>query len=94
MGAALAVLVAGCNLGVPSRFFPMTVEGDLLTDLTLGDLNGDGHVDVVAVGHGRYGVALGDGAGGFTVTQVAAASVHGGRVTLADIDADGRLDQV
>ena len=90
----LALAAAGCNLGVPPRFFPMTVDGNVLTDMALGDVNGDGHVDVVAPSYGRYGVALGDGAGHFTVTQVVVSSVQGGRMTLADIDGDGPLDMV
>jgi hypothetical protein len=87
---ALAVLAAGCNLGVPSRFFPMTVEGDTLSDIALGDLNGDGHVDVVAPSSGRYGVALGDGTGNFTVTQVLTPSIREARLTLADLGGGGR----
>lgn len=68
--------------------------------LALGDLDGDGHIDVVTVG-GSDGVdvavAYGDGHGGFTPARIAVLaglSTAGEDVALADVDGDGRPELV
>lgn len=70
------------------------------TELEWGDVNGDGHPDLVGIGdHGlpfigtqQHGLMtwLGDGAGGFAVIQVG--NFGYGGVALGDADGDGLLD--
>jgi hypothetical protein len=70
------------------------------TELEWGDVNGDGHPDLVGIGdHGspeigtqQHGVMtwLGDGAGGFSVFQVGDFGYGG--LALGDVDGDGLLD--
>jgi hypothetical protein len=89
-----ALAFAGCDLDRPLTKFGDTPSGLL----AVGDLNGDGHPDIVSAATRSdqmtgYTVLIGDGQGGFTPTVVddgtSAASLD-----LADVDGDGDLDMV
>lgn len=73
---------------------------NLALDVAVGNLNGDGHPDVVAMGHfeGGLGVYLGDGKGGLQRLEqsgdLLARKVFGRRVELIDIDHNGQDDIV
>jgi len=60
----------------------------------VGDVDKDGHVDLVVPGREKLTVMLGDGKGGFTPAPVEPTSVTGvaGEMLLADFDRDGVLD--
>ena len=66
--------------------------------LALGDMNGDGHTDVVATGTTPGGLWLypGDGLGGFGAPRALSlgAASFPQSVAVADLDADGHLDIV
>lgn len=89
-----AVVLAACNLGAPAVTYPLTESGSFSTDLALGDLDGDGDVDVVGAVHGGYTVGLNDGTGRFTVTRTRTSPAPGWLTTLGDVDGDGHLDLV
>jgi trimeric autotransporter adhesin len=92
--AAAGVSLAACNLGAPAATYPLTLPGSFVTDLVVGDVDDDGHLDIVGPVHGGYSVALGDGAGGFTVTQVQTFPAPGWLAELGDADGDDHLDLV
>lgn len=98
MGMAVvvsALAVAGCDLDRPLTKYGDTPSGLL----AVGDLNGDGHLDVVAAAASGdqiaagYTVLMGDGQGGFASTVVDDGT-RASSLDLADVDGDGDLDMV
>jgi hypothetical protein len=63
---------------------------------TTGDLDGDGHVDIVVTNHGHNSltVLLSDGKGGYTKNGVFAVGREACSPLVADFDRDGHLDLV
>ena len=62
-------------------------------DLRVGDLDRDGHPDVVAsLSSDQIAVLLGDGLGGLGAPQLQSSSLTGSVLALADLDQDGVLD--
>lgn len=82
-----------------SGLIPPTMEGGR-TELEMGDVNGDGHPDLVSIGdHGspyvntdEHGIMVwfGDGAGHWSVYQNGDFGYGG--VALGDVNGDGRMD--
>ncbi|MEO0660152.1 MAG: VCBS repeat-containing protein, partial [Planctomycetota bacterium] len=70
---------------------PATVEVDIAR---VGDLDGDGELDVVALGGGRRIVLEGDGSFGFVSREAASATYPFGSLDLADVTGDGLDDLV
>jgi len=94
--ASSAIRTALNNGHVVFRAVGEIEDIELVYDLTSGDMDGDGHMDVVscgASGSGHVAVFLGDGAG-----QLALADTHtvseATTLALADFDLDGMLDVV
>ncbi len=83
------------------------IVGGEYTDLDVADVNGDGHLDIIAVRRGGFGalklslqqwqqvggvqIAYGDGTGRWEM-ETLPVDGDADSVTVADIDGDGRLD--
>src|SRR5262245_39976510 len=82
--------------GLPPAPFAITYETLSPRRIAVADLNGDGHVDVVAavVGASQLNVRLGDGAGRFGVATPYALPAPAADVAVVDLDGDGLLDLV
>jgi hypothetical protein len=73
-------------------------KGENSAGVNIGDLNGDGRLDIV-LGKGRHGplfnrVLLNDGKGGFSASNLGTAPDRTYSAALADLDGDGDLDIV
>ncbi|MDC0676036.1 FG-GAP-like repeat-containing protein [Nannocystis radixulma] len=86
-------LSPGTGMGTfgPASAIPLPLKA---RGCDVGDIDGDGDLDLVAVDNGSFAVALGDGLGGFTTTLFPAANVIRDDVVLFDLDDDGHLDLV
>src|SRR5215471_7934175 len=73
-------------------------KGETSASVSVGDLNGDGLLDIV-LAKGRHWplhsrVLLNDGEGGFSASNLATAPARTYSAALADVDGDGHLDVV
>ncbi|MCP4499589.1 MAG: VCBS repeat-containing protein, partial [Deltaproteobacteria bacterium] len=65
------------------------------TSITLGDIDADGDLDVIAGNNGQTNnLYLNDGSAVFTAGAVIGAADNTNSITLGDIDADGDLDVI
>ncbi len=82
----------GTFAGLATLSFTVTSPG--LDGLAIGDIDGDGRLDIVASAPATDNVVVweGNGAGGFAAPALWSSSDTTGSVTLADLDSDGLLD--
>ena len=92
----VSIFVNETPAGSPSPAFgppSLLVIGDCQWDIALGDLDLDGKLDLaVLTTDGRLAIYRGDGAGGFTPSQVIA--VPAIDVDIADVNEDGNPDLI
>ena len=66
-------------------------------DVSLGDINGDGHLDIVSVAQGSpttVSILINDGTGVFGAPTAITETAFVNRAALGDLDGDGHLDLV
>lgn len=62
------------------------------TDLELGDLNGDSHIDIAFSGVGLFTIMLNDGSGGFSDPAYINLGTNSRSMVMGDMDGDQDLD--
>src|SRR5436190_12009012 len=99
----LMLVLAGPAAGAPlfsAAYEVFDIAGEPMA-VTMGDLNGDGHPDIVAANDGAYpnyvssvSVLLGNGDGSFGAARDFRCAPHPISVTIADLNRDGDADVV
>lgn len=91
----IAVLLGQSNGGFAGASSYTTGNPSTPSSVALGDINGDGRLDIVADNGGNAAVLLGQ-ASGFAAASTYPISSSGGSASIAlgDLNADGRLDVV
>ena len=94
-GVGAVRLFLGDGIGGFSVSSSFSTGGSWSQGIAVGDLNADGHMDVVVSNYNTdtIGILLGDGCGGFDTTivlQTGSYSNYG--ITIADFNGDGDLD--
>ena len=90
---------SGCPAGPPrqfSRVVPLETTSEDSANVSMGDLDGDGDLDLV-LAKGRHQplldrVLLNDGKGGFVASNLGPKADRTYTAALADLDGDGDLD--
>jgi len=83
------------RLATPAGFSdPVLIPLPAPIDVGLGDVNGDGNVDVVAANleHGTVSILLGKGNGTFAPAMTVTIGTQPAWLTVADFDDDGLAD--
>ena len=100
-GASSVAILLGDGAGgfSATTASPVTMHGTAAGSVAVGDLNEDGHLDLVATNNGPWGIGrlLGDGSGNFTYNSTALAAGAGWETAdnaLVETDHDGNLDIV
>ena len=100
-GAACSAPATTCGDGVrqpgevcfaPPVFYPTTTAG--IRELALGDIDGDGHLDVAVTSSGNVDVFFNDGTGRLLPPVSLAVGVGTRDVAIGDLDGDGLGDVV
>jgi hypothetical protein len=76
---------------VAAVVFPVAAPGQAIA---VGDVDGDGKLDVIATGANSVSVLRGNGAGGFAAATSIAVGSQPSSVVAADLDGDNQLDLV
>ena len=94
-GAVVASIGGSKGTGTFAGMASYTTEATTSNDVTFGDLNGDGILDLVTAGASGANVMLGTGNGTFgAATSYTTESGISNAVTLGDLNTDGILDLV
>ena len=91
-------LLLAQNATAPGTFLPATPllagSGNGSEDVAVGDVNGDGLIDIVLAAYNVVAIFYQNASGGFDPVTALAAGLRVEGVALADVDGDGRTDIV
>jgi hypothetical protein len=83
------------SLGIEANYYPDRASGSPTASVALGDVNGDGKLDLVTANpDGSVGVLLGNGDGTFQAGKTSPVGASAWSLALADLNNDGHLDVV
>ncbi len=93
----VSVALARNQSFAPTKSYSLAI-GDIIA-VSTGDLNGDGHPDIVGLayncaGNSKFGVLLGKGDGTFSRSATYTVGVCPNAIAVADFNRDGHLDVV